>query len=75
MDVPSLQKWLAEPRTALLSVVGQDVRAHVGALRSRGIEFCGYALLPGEPYDIHSLSAVANGEADIEVPPTDARYR
>jgi hypothetical protein len=37
--------------------------------------FYGYALLPGEPYDIHSLVAVTNTEADIKVPRTDDQYR
>jgi hypothetical protein len=55
--------------------VAEGVRAHVDALRSRGIEFYGYALLPGEPYDIHSLVAVTNTEADIKVPRTDEQYR
>jgi hypothetical protein len=44
-------------------------------LRSRAIEFYGYALLPGEPYDIHSIVAVANGEGDVKVPPGDPQYR
>jgi hypothetical protein len=39
------------------------------------MEFYGYALLPGEPYDIHSLVAVTNSEGDIKVPPTDNQYR
>jgi hypothetical protein len=47
----------------------------VETLRSRGIEFYGYALLPGEPYDIHSLVAVSNAEADIKVAPTHNQYR
>jgi Domain of unknown function (DUF4303) len=75
MDVPALRKWLAEPRTALIAAVADGVRAHVETLRSRGIEFYGYALLPGEPYDIHSLVAVTNAEAAIKVAPTDDMYR
>jgi hypothetical protein len=74
MNVPTLQKWLAEPRTALITAVADGVRSHVGTLRSRGIEFYGYALLPGEPYDIQSLVAVTNAEADIKVPPSDSQY-
>jgi hypothetical protein len=74
MDVAALQRWLAEPRLALVAAVAENVRAHVVTLRSRGIEFYGYALLPGEPYDIHSLVAVSNTKADIKVPPTDDQY-
>ncbi len=44
-------------------------------LRSLGIQFYGYALLPGEPFDINSIVAVANTEARIKVPHTDGQYR
>jgi hypothetical protein len=74
MDVAALRKWLAEPRSALIAAVSEGVRDHIGRLRSRGINFYGYALLPGEPYDIHSLVAVTNTEADIKVPRTDGKY-
>lgn len=75
MNVPELRKWLAQPRTALVAAVVDGIRAHVAALRTSGVQFYGYALLPGEPYDIRSLVAVANGESDIEVPPNDDMYR
>ena len=75
MNIPALQKWLAEPRSALVAAVAEGVRAHVDALQSRGIEFYGYALLPGEPYDIHGLVAATNTEADIKVSPGDGQYR
>ncbi len=75
MDIPALRKWLAEPRSALVAAVAEGVRAHVSELRSSGIRFYGYALLPGEPYDIHNLVAVTNTEADIKVLPTDEQYR
>ena len=74
MNVPALQEWLAEPRTALITAVADSVRSHVDTLRSRGIDFYGYALLPGEPYDIQSLVAVSNAEVDIKVPRTDSQY-
>lgn len=75
MDETALRRWLAEPRTALVEAVAEGVREHVAALRSSGAEFYGYALHPGEPYDIHSLVAVTNGEADIEVAPDHEQYR
>jgi hypothetical protein len=74
VDVTALTKWLAEPRPELVAAVTEGVRSHVASLRSRGIEFYGYALLPGEPYDIRSLVAVANTEADIKAPRTDSLY-
>lgn len=75
MDVPALRKWLAQPRTALVAAVADGVRDHVAALRTSGAEFYGYALLPGEPYDIRSLVVVTNGETDIKVAPDDDQYR
>jgi hypothetical protein len=74
MDVEKLRIWLAQPRLELVTAVAEGVRDHVTSLRSRGIDFYGYALLPGEPYDIRNLVAVSNGEADIKVPPTDSQY-
>lgn len=74
MNVAALRSWLAEPRPALVTAVARGVRDHIADLRSRGAEYYGYALLPGEPYDIHSLVAVTNGEADTKVPRTDDRY-
>ena len=74
MDVSALRKWLAEPRPALIDAIAAGVRTHVATVRSHGIDFYGYALLPGEPYDIHSLVAVTNSEAEIDVPRTDDRY-
>ena len=74
MDVTALRAWLSEPRTELAEAVARCVREHVAALRSRGVDFYGYALLPGEPYDIRSLVAVANTEADIKVTPADKQY-
>jgi len=74
VDAEALRKWLAEPRTALIAAVAEGVRDHVATLRSRGVEYYGYALLPGEPYDIGNLVAVTNSEADIKVPPDDVQY-
>jgi hypothetical protein len=73
--VSGLREWLNEPSPALVEAVAEGVAAHVDTLRARGIKFSGYALLPGEPYDIHRLTAVTNTEADIKVPPTDKHSR
>lgn len=74
MDADALREWLAGPRTDLIASVADGVRAHVAALRSVGADFYGYALLPGEPYDIGNLVAATNGEADIPVPRGDGQY-
>src|SRR5262249_14670888 len=73
--VPGLREWLNEPSPALIEAVAEGVAAHVDTLRSRGIEFYGYALLPRAPYDIHRLVAVTHTRPDIKVPATDERYR
>ena len=75
MNVEALTQWLSEPRTALTDAVTQCVREHVRQLRSRGVSFYGYALLPGEPHDINSLVAVYNGESEIKVPKANDQYR
>jgi hypothetical protein len=75
MDVSSLRQWLGEPHLALIAAIAENVRAHVATLRARGVGFYGYALLPGEPYDIHSIVAVVKTETDISVPPDDDQYR
>ena len=74
MDIPALQKWLNEPRPALIAAVAHGISSHVNMLRSRGIDFYGYALLPGEPDDIHSLVAVTNTDADIKAARTGDQY-
>jgi hypothetical protein len=74
VDLEALRKWLAQPRPELVTALADGVRAQVATPRSRGIDFYGYALLPGEPYDIQSVVAVTNTEADISVPPTDDQY-
>lgn len=74
MNAEVLSKLLAEIQPALVAAVTDGIRNHVAKLRSQGKEFYGYALLPGEPYDIHSLVAVTNNEDDIKVPTTDDQY-
>jgi hypothetical protein len=75
MDEAALRKWLANPDPAIVSAVADDIRAQVDSLKSAGTDFYGYALLPGEPYDISTITAVTNSEADIKVAPTDKHYR
>lgn len=74
MDDTTLRNWLSQDRAPLVTAIVQAVRNHVVALNAQGIDFYGYALLPGEPYDIHSLVAVVNCESDIKVGREDDQY-
>jgi hypothetical protein len=71
----ALTKWLSEPRTALTKAVTDCVRDHFTSLHKQGIRPYGYALLPGEPYDLHRVVAAYNCETDIKVPVGDKLYR
>src|SRR5262245_22661667 len=75
MNEGELRRWLSEPRNALAHAVARCVRDHVNSLRSQGVMFYGYALLPGEPYDISNIVAAYNCEADIKVPRDHEQYR
>ncbi|OJW05631.1 MAG: hypothetical protein BGO49_22185 [Planctomycetales bacterium 71-10] len=72
-----MRAWLAEPRTALIAAVAEGVRAHVASLRAEGRDIHGYALLPGEYYDINGLTAVVRTEAPPAAPEygTERFYR
>lgn len=74
METTALKQWIAAPRPALVAAVAEGIRIHVDSLRSRGIGFYGYALLPGEPYEIDGLSAVTNTAADIQRPSSSSEY-
>ena len=74
MSNSALREWLAEPRPALVAAVADGIREHVDTLKSRGIGYYGYAILPGELYEIHSLVAATNTEADIQVPRENGQY-
>jgi hypothetical protein len=52
MSVERLREWLSLPRTAISDGVASDVWADVEMLKSRDADFYGYALHPGELYDI-----------------------
>lgn len=67
IDDAMLRNWLSQERTELTSAIFNAVSNHVSALSSQGIDFYGYALLPGEPYDINRIVAAFNCELDIKV--------
>jgi hypothetical protein len=75
VDKVALQHWLKQSRTELVAKIALGVRKHVASLRSRRIDFYGYALHPGESYDIGNIVGITNREADIPVSSTDERYQ
>lgn len=66
---------LAEIQPILATTVAHDIEAHVARLAATGKEFYGYALLPGDVYDMHDVVVVTNSESDIKVPVSDIAYR
>jgi len=70
-----LRKWLSQERTELANAIAQAVCNHVSTLNSQGIDFYGYALLPGEPYEIKKCVAAFNCESDIKVNSEHDEYR
>jgi len=70
-----LKTWLAQPHAALANAVANDARAHVQAMKSQGIDFYGYALLPGEIHNLHRIVAATNIAADLEALRKDKVYR
>jgi hypothetical protein len=60
MTNEALTRWLSQPRTALTKAVMNCVRDHFARLSKQGIRPYGYALLLGEPYDLHSVVAAYN---------------
>lgn len=75
IDNAILSKWLSQERTELILAIAQSISNHVSLLNSQGIDFYGYALLPGEPYDINSIVVAFNRESDIEVSSEHEAYR
>ena len=74
MTLGSFHRWISQPRTQLSRTIAGCVRNHVQALRKKHPDLYGYALLPGEPYDIHSIVAAANTATDIPVKPKHDQY-
>lgn len=74
MNSNTLRAWLSEPRTSLTEAVDAGIRAHVESLYAAGQNFYGYALLPGENYDINSIVSAISSDDSITVPDTDSAY-
>jgi hypothetical protein len=69
-----LFKLLNEIRPALIEAISAGVKEHVASLLARGIEFDGYALLPGELDNLHAVVAVSSSLSDVPVSPEDSQY-
>jgi hypothetical protein len=75
MDDITLYNWLSQNPTELVNAIAQVSCDHISTLNFQEIDFYGYALLPGEPYDINRLVAVFNCESDVKVSPEHDDYR
>lgn len=69
-----MNSLLNEIQPALVAAVAADVKNHVARLDAAQREFYGYALLPGDFYDIHRVVVVTNSESEIKVPISDDLY-
>jgi hypothetical protein len=74
VDKDELGKFLNEIRPVLTEAISAGVQEHVASLRARGIDFDGYALLPGELENLHDIVAVSGSLSDVSVPPEDGQY-
>lgn len=75
MNINEVSSFLEQIQPALVAAVTHDIEKHVARLVETGREFYGYALLPGEFYDMHSVIVATNGETDIKVSIPDNLYR
>jgi hypothetical protein len=74
VDKNELVKFLNEIRPVLIDAISAGVQEHVASLRERGIDFDGYALLPGEFDNLHDIVAVSGSLSDVPVPPEDSQH-
>jgi hypothetical protein len=75
LSIDEVNSLLKEIQSTLVAAVAHDVTNHVARLNAAQREFYGYAILPGDFYDIHTVVAVTNSESDIKVPISDDLYR
>lgn len=57
MNINEVSSFLENIQPALVAAVTHDIEKHVARLAETGREFYGYALLPGELYDVNGLDA------------------
>jgi hypothetical protein len=58
VNLPALREWLAQPRTELITAVGESVRKHVAAMRANGLELKGYALYTERPRGFFTVDRI-----------------
>ncbi len=74
MNEDTLKSWLATKRADLKDAVKIAVSLHVEKLKSQYKDLYGYAILPGEPYEVNSLVAVFNRESEVKENSAYYRY-
>jgi hypothetical protein len=55
VDTNQLKMFVNEVRPVLIEAICTGVQEHVASMRTKGIDFYAYALLPGEFDDLASL--------------------
>ncbi|MCC5650094.1 DUF4303 domain-containing protein [Nostoc sp. XA013] len=72
----NLQAWLDRKDTELVNTIKSEIHEHIAKIHARGDRFYGYAILPGELYQIDNLVVAFNRESDIALENfTDSYYR
>ncbi|MBE9119771.1 DUF4303 domain-containing protein [Tychonema sp. LEGE 07199] len=65
MTNTDLQALLGRDDSELVDAIKSEIHEHIAKLHARGDQFYGYAILPGEFYQIHDLVVAFNRESDI----------
>ena len=74
MNDTELKDWLALERRELLDAFKLAVRDYVTKLKTLHSDIYGFALLPGETYEVKSLTVVWNQSQDIKKDTAYYRY-
>jgi hypothetical protein len=70
----NLNEWLSTERTELKNSIKTAIKNHIKILTSENPDLYGYALLPGEPYEVESLVVAWNRLSDIKEDTIYYRY-
>jgi hypothetical protein len=65
MTNTDLQAWLDREDIELIDAIKSEIHEHITKLNARSDQFYGYAILPGELYQIDNLVVAFNRESDI----------
>ena len=74
MSNVSLKEWLELERRELLLAVKSAIRDHVTTLRSAHSDIYGFALLPGDSYEVKTLVVAWNRTRDLKQDKAYYRY-